>query len=340
MGFPRHLSQHVGGFVIARGLLERMVPVENAAMPERTVIQWDKDDLDALGLLKVDCLALGMLTAIRRTLCAGRRLQRTRADDAGDTRRRPCGLRDVPARRHGRRVPDRVARADGDAAAVEAGLFLRSRHRGRDRAAGADPGRHGASVPAPAAGGGARHLSERRGEKRARAHARRADLPGAGDAARDRRRRLFARRGRSPAARDGRVAAPWRARDIRAAADRRHGGARLERGVRAPDLPADPGLRRIRFPGIALGLLRAARVRVGVAQMLRAGGFLRGAAQFAADGLLRAGAAGAGCPPARCRRAAGGRDGERVGLHAGENGVRHDFSCCASHLLTDAENRI
>jgi error-prone DNA polymerase len=68
MGFPRHLSQHVGGFVIARGLLERMVPVENAAMPDRTVIQWDKDDLDALGLLKVDCLALGMLSAIRRAL--------------------------------------------------------------------------------------------------------------------------------------------------------------------------------------------------------------------------------------------------------------------------------
>ena len=68
MGFPRHLSQHVGGFVIARGLLERMVPVENAAMADRTVIQWDKDDLDAMGLLKVDCLALGMLSAIRRAL--------------------------------------------------------------------------------------------------------------------------------------------------------------------------------------------------------------------------------------------------------------------------------
>jgi len=67
-GFPRHLSQHVGGFVIARGLLERMVPIENAAMPDRTVIQWDKDDLDAIGLLKVDCLALGMLSAIRRAL--------------------------------------------------------------------------------------------------------------------------------------------------------------------------------------------------------------------------------------------------------------------------------
>jgi error-prone DNA polymerase len=68
MGFPRHLSQHVGGFVIARDMLERMVPVENAAMKDRTVIQWDKDDLDSLGLLKVDCLALGMLSAIRRAL--------------------------------------------------------------------------------------------------------------------------------------------------------------------------------------------------------------------------------------------------------------------------------
>ena len=67
-GFPRHLSQHVGGFVISRGPLSRLVPVENAAMPERSVIQWDKDDLDALGLLKVDVLALGMLTAIRRAL--------------------------------------------------------------------------------------------------------------------------------------------------------------------------------------------------------------------------------------------------------------------------------
>jgi len=67
-GFPRHLSQHVGGFVIARDSLARLVPVENAAMAERTVIQWDKDDLAELGLLKVDCLCLGMLSAIRRAL--------------------------------------------------------------------------------------------------------------------------------------------------------------------------------------------------------------------------------------------------------------------------------
>jgi error-prone DNA polymerase len=65
-GFPRHLSQHVGGFVIARHRLDELVPIENASMPERTVIQWDKDDLDALGLLKVDVLGLGMLAAIRR----------------------------------------------------------------------------------------------------------------------------------------------------------------------------------------------------------------------------------------------------------------------------------
>jgi error-prone DNA polymerase len=68
VGFPRHLSQHVGGFVICEGPLNQLVPVENAAMPERTVIQWDKDDLEELGLLKVDVLGLGMLSAIRRSL--------------------------------------------------------------------------------------------------------------------------------------------------------------------------------------------------------------------------------------------------------------------------------
>jgi error-prone DNA polymerase len=70
VGFPRHLGQHPGGFVIARETLAQIVPVENAAMQGRSVIQWDKDDLDALGLIKVDILALGMLSAIRRALQA------------------------------------------------------------------------------------------------------------------------------------------------------------------------------------------------------------------------------------------------------------------------------
>src|SRR5699024_2004593 len=68
IGFPRHLSQHVGGMVISDRPLHELVPVENAAMEDRTIIQWDKDDLETLGLLKVDCLALGMLTVIRKAM--------------------------------------------------------------------------------------------------------------------------------------------------------------------------------------------------------------------------------------------------------------------------------
>jgi error-prone DNA polymerase len=83
IGFPRHLSQHVGGFVISGESLSALVPVENAAMPDRTVIQWDKDDLESLGLLKVDVLALGMLTAMQRCfdLIEGYRGVRLRMQD-------------------------------------------------------------------------------------------------------------------------------------------------------------------------------------------------------------------------------------------------------------------
>jgi error-prone DNA polymerase len=94
-GFPRHLTQHVGGFVISRGPLARLVPVENAAMAERSVIQWDKDDLDAMGLMKVDILALGMLTAIRRTLSILAEISPPRGLPSG--RGRPWHLRDIPA---------------------------------------------------------------------------------------------------------------------------------------------------------------------------------------------------------------------------------------------------
>src|SRR3546814_14192129 len=66
IGFPRHLSQHPGGFVISRGDLTRLVPIEDAAMPERSVVQWAKDALDTLGLLTVEIMALGMLTELHR----------------------------------------------------------------------------------------------------------------------------------------------------------------------------------------------------------------------------------------------------------------------------------
>jgi error-prone DNA polymerase len=68
LGFPRHLSQHVGGFILARDRLDALVPIANAAMKDRTFIEWDKDDIDTLGLMKVDILALGMLTCIRKSL--------------------------------------------------------------------------------------------------------------------------------------------------------------------------------------------------------------------------------------------------------------------------------
>ena len=66
-GFPRHLSQHVGGFVLTADRLDELVPIQNAAMEDRTVVEWDKDDLDVLGIYKIDVLALGMLTALRRS---------------------------------------------------------------------------------------------------------------------------------------------------------------------------------------------------------------------------------------------------------------------------------
>jgi error-prone DNA polymerase len=99
LGFPRHLSQHVGGFVISQGPLEELVPIENAAMADRTVIEWDKDDLDDLGLLKVDVLGLGMLSALRRGF-----------EKVSAFRGRPFGLADVP--KEDPRVYEMISRAD------------------------------------------------------------------------------------------------------------------------------------------------------------------------------------------------------------------------------------
>ncbi|MEO6958388.1 MAG: error-prone DNA polymerase [Burkholderiaceae bacterium] len=99
MGFPRHLSQHPGGFVISRGKLCRLVPIENAAMPERSIVQWDKDDLDAMGFLKIDILALGMLSALKRALLL-----------VGQRRGQPFRLQDIP--RQDTPTFDMLCRAD------------------------------------------------------------------------------------------------------------------------------------------------------------------------------------------------------------------------------------
>ena len=99
LNFPRHLSQHVGGFVIAQERVSDLVPVENAAMPQRTVIQWDKNDLESLGLLKVDVLALGMLTALQRTF-----------DLLGKTGTGPTNMEMIP--REDSATYDMICRAD------------------------------------------------------------------------------------------------------------------------------------------------------------------------------------------------------------------------------------
>ncbi len=99
MGFPRHLSQHPGGFVISQSPLHRLVPIENATMAGRSVVQWDKDDLDILGLLKVDILALGMLSALRRCL-----------DSISRELGRPYPLQDIP--RHCNKTFAMIQRAD------------------------------------------------------------------------------------------------------------------------------------------------------------------------------------------------------------------------------------
>ncbi len=102
-GFPRHLSQHVGGFVLTQDKLTRLVPVENASMPDRSIIQWEKDDLEAMGLLKVDVLALGMLSALRRCLQLSNQWRGRRGDAAWH-------LQQVPP--EDPRVYDMLCRAD------------------------------------------------------------------------------------------------------------------------------------------------------------------------------------------------------------------------------------
>ena len=120
-GLPRHLGQHTGGMIICQGQLDSIVPLENARMPGRVVAQWDKDDCEDSGIIKVDLLGLGMMAVMQDTLeiCAA---ARTPVDLAQIPKDDPATYDDA-ARRHDRRFPDREPRADGDAAADEAGEF-------------------------------------------------------------------------------------------------------------------------------------------------------------------------------------------------------------------------
>ena len=207
-GFPRHLSIHVGGFVLSAEPLVNVAPVEPATMPNRTVIPWDKDDLDTLGFFKVDVPGAGHAHGDPQG--AGDRADRSKrrspstSSRASRRRIRPSTRRSVAPTRW--RLPDREPRADGDASASQAAKLLRPGRRGGHRAARSHPGRDGAPVPATPKRRGARRRARTRPRAHPRAHPRRPALPGAGDAARHRRRRIHRRPGRPAAARHGGVA--------------------------------------------------------------------------------------------------------------------------------------
>ena len=118
IGTPRHLSQHPGGFVLTQDRLDDLVPIEPAAMEDRQVIEWDKDDIDALKFMKVDVLGLGMLGCMRRAFDLLREHKGIEPRPRDDSGRGPGDLRDDPQGRHDRRLPDREPGADGDAAAA------------------------------------------------------------------------------------------------------------------------------------------------------------------------------------------------------------------------------
>ena len=146
IGMPRHLSQHVGGFILTERPLTETVPIGNGAMDDRTFIEWDKDDIEELGILKIDVLALGMLTCIRKCFDLIEQHHGERWELATVPQEVPEVYDMLCRGRFARRVPGREPGADEHAAEAEAALLLRPGDRGRDRPAGADPGRHGPSL--------------------------------------------------------------------------------------------------------------------------------------------------------------------------------------------------
>lgn len=252
IGFPRHLSQHPGGFVISQQPLDQLVPVENAAMAERTVIQWDKDDLNMVGLLKVDVLALGMLSALRRCFDL---LQRHRG--------RQLTLATIPSE-----CPATYAMISR---AETMGCSRSSRVRRWPCCLGCDPersmtwsskwplsarGRFRVTwctllAPAPEAGAGDLPVAEAQGSLRTDLG--RAVVSGTGDGTGHGRSRLHAGRGRPATSQHGGLETPrWPGAAPRAAVAR-HAAKWLRTGVRRAYLRADQGLWQLWFPGVARG---------------------------------------------------------------------------------------
>ena len=299
-GFPRHLSQHVGGFVIARSLLSRLVPVENAAMAERSVIQWDKDDLDALGLLKVDVLALGMLSAIRRALAL-----------VSELHEKPFTISDVPA--EDPKVYEMIQHADTIGVfQIESRAQMSMLPRLRPQCFYDLVIEVAIVRPGPIQGGMVHpYLRRRQGtdpvtypsEEVRSVLERTLGVP------------IFQEQvmqlavvaaGFTPGEADHlrRSMAAWRRRGGLQPFEEKlihgHAPSRLQRSIRQTDLSTDPGLWRVRVSGITFGQLRLAGLCLIVVEMSLSGRLYLRPAQQSANGLLCAFATGAGCAPSRC----------------------------------------
>ena len=299
MGAPRHLSQHVGGFVITRDRLDEIVPIVKTAMEERKMVEWDKDDLDAIGILKVDILALGMLSCLRRALDL-----LAHHYDRRDPHGRLFELATLPPERED--VYRMIQRADTLGVfqiELRAQMSMLPRLKPKEfydlviEVAIVRPGPIQGDMVHP-------YLRRRQGLEKPdypkpelRRHpekdARGAALPGAGDAHRYRGGRLHPRQGRPAAARHGDLQANRHHRHAEAGDDHGHDRPWLCAGIRRALLQAD---RRVR--GIRLSRKPCCRLRpLGLCVMLVQGDLSRrllcGDPQCPADGLLPAGTAGA-----------------------------------------------
>ena len=138
LDYPRHLGQHSGGMVISLGRLDGVVPLEPASMENRNIIQWDKDDCERLGIVKVDLLGLGMMAVIRDTLYLDRRAPRRKGRSRQDIEKRSARLQNAAGGRHDRDVSGREPCPDQFSAEIAARKFLRHRRPGRDHSSRAD----------------------------------------------------------------------------------------------------------------------------------------------------------------------------------------------------------
>ncbi len=232
MKFPRHLSQHVGGIVVSAGRLDELVPIENATMEDRTVVQWDKDDLDELKLLKVDLLGLGMLSALRRAFGlvndywagSGRydkrfTLGECPPEDKGVyemiSRADTVGVFQIESRAQMSMLP-RLRPQNYYDLVIEVAIVRPA----LSRATWCIP----TCVVVRAKRG---DVSQRGGEGRALPHSRRADFPRAGDAAGDGRRRFHRRRSRCASACHGSLETQRRPGEVPRQARQRHAPTRL-----------------------------------------------------------------------------------------------------------------